>query len=90
MAQPLDDLLKNLGSLAPGIEALGQAGRDNIKASLQALLLQLDLVTREEFEIQQALLHRANQQLAELQHRLDALEDPSGTDGRDTEQTESD
>ncbi|MCG2633536.1 MAG: accessory factor UbiK family protein, partial [Gammaproteobacteria bacterium] len=49
-----------------------------------------DLVTREEFEIQQALLHRANQQLAELQHRLDALEDPSGTDGRDTEQTESD
>ena len=88
MAQPLDDLLKNVGALAPGLEALGQAGKDNLKNALQNLLQQLDLVSREEFDIQAALLDKANHQLTTLQARLEALEGNNQTT-EDSTQPES-
>ena len=87
MAQPLDDLLKNVGALAPGLEALGQAGKENLRTTLQNLLQQLDLVTREEFDIQAALLAKANKQLTALQARLELLEG-SGEPPEDTAATE--
>lgn len=46
----------------------------NLRAGLSALFSRLDLVTREEYDVQVALLARAQDKLAELERRLGALE----------------
>lgn len=46
----------------------------NLKASLTAWLSRLDLVTREEFDVQAQVLARTREKLAELEARLDCLE----------------
>lgn len=49
----------------------------NIKATLTALFAKLDLVTREEFDVQAQVLARTREKLAELEMRLTRLENPS-------------
>ena len=49
----------------------------NLKASLAAWLSRLDLVTREEFDVQAQVLARTREKLQELEARLASLE--SGT-----------
>jgi hypothetical protein len=52
-------------------------GRDlegNFKAVLQAQLAKLDLVTRQDFDVQAAILARTQTRLAEMEGRLKALE----------------
>ncbi|WP_269531689.1 accessory factor UbiK family protein [Chitinimonas sp. BJYL2] len=52
-------------------------GRDiekNARAVLSAAFAKLDLVTREEFEVQQAVLARTREALAALEARVQALE----------------
>jgi len=46
----------------------------NLKASLSAWLSRLDLVTREEFDVQAQVLARTREKLAELEARLNGLE----------------
>ncbi len=46
----------------------------NLRAVLMAQLSKLDLVTRDDFEIQQALLARAQERLAALEQRLAEIE----------------
>lgn len=46
----------------------------NLKASLAAWLSKLDLVTREEFDVQAQVLARTREQLVALEARLAALE----------------
>lgn len=46
----------------------------NLKASLAAWLSRLDLVTREEFDVQAQVLARTREQLRELEARLANLE----------------
>ena len=46
----------------------------NMKASLSAWLSKLDLVTREEFDVQAQVLARTREKLAELEARLAKLE----------------
>lgn len=46
----------------------------NLRASLQALFARLDLVTREEFEVQQAVLVRTREKLDRLEAQVAALE----------------
>lgn len=46
----------------------------NIKAGLAGLFANLDLVTREEFDIQAELLVRAQEKLKALEARVEALE----------------
>ncbi len=48
----------------------------NLKASLAALFSKLDLVTREEFDVQAQVLTRTREQLLELEARLARLEGP--------------
>jgi BMFP domain-containing protein YqiC len=50
----------------------------NLKALLTAAFGKLDLVSREEFELQRELLARANAKLAELEARVAALEAEGG------------
>jgi hypothetical protein len=46
----------------------------NLRALLQSLLQKLDLVTREEFDVQQQVLVRTREQLVALEARIVALE----------------
>ncbi|MET0218656.1 MAG: accessory factor UbiK family protein [Burkholderiales bacterium] len=46
----------------------------NLKALLSSALSRLDLVTREEFEVQTQVLLRTREKLTELEARLDRLE----------------
>lgn len=46
----------------------------NLKASMAGLLARLDLVTREEFDVQAEVLARTREQLRALEERLARLE----------------
>ena len=48
--------------------------RKNVRALVQAQLAKLDVVSREEFEVQQAILLKTRQQLEQLQSQLEKLE----------------
>lgn len=71
----LDDLARKLAdSVPPGLAALKQDLEQNFKAVLQSGLSKLDLVTRQEFDIQAGVLRRSRERLEELEQRLAALE----------------
>jgi len=53
----------------------------NLKAVLASTFSRLDLVTREEFDVQQEVLVRTREKLVELEARLAKLEAPHPTDG---------
>jgi BMFP domain-containing protein YqiC len=46
----------------------------NLRALMSATFAKMDLVTREEFDIQKAVLSRAREKIAELERRLVELE----------------
>lgn len=50
----------------------------NLKAALSASFARLDLVTREEFDIQAQVLARTREKLAALEARIAALEGGTG------------
>jgi len=71
----IDDLARRLsGALPESLRSLREDLEQNFKATLQATLSRLDLVTREEFDLRAAMLEKARAQLAELEQRLQALE----------------
>jgi BMFP domain-containing protein YqiC len=74
-ANSLDDLARRLAESVP--DSLRSFGRDlegNFKAVLQARLSKLDLVSRQEFDVQAALLARTQASLADFETRLKELE----------------
>jgi BMFP domain-containing protein YqiC len=71
----IDDLARRVSELVPpGMRAAGDELQANVKATLQAGLAKLDLVTREEFEVQRAVLLRTREKLDALERALAALE----------------
>jgi len=71
----IDDLARRLSAaLPPGITALRQDLETNFRSVLQAGLARLDLVTREEFDVQAAVLKRTREKLEQLEARLAELE----------------
>ena len=71
----LNDLAKRLAASLPG--SLQQAREDierNFRSVLEAGLRRMDLVSREEFDAQSALLKRTRERLDELSARADKLE----------------
>jgi BMFP domain-containing protein YqiC len=71
----IDDLARRLaGSLPEGLVALRRDLEQNFKGVLQSGLTRFDLVTREEFDVQSAVLRRTREKLAELERRLAELE----------------
>jgi len=51
--------------------------QNQIRAMLQSTFSRLDLVTRDEFEAQQAVLLRTRERLEQMEERLAALESPA-------------
>jgi len=71
----IDDLARRLsGSLPAGLRTLQDEIEQNFRPVLQSALSRLDLVTREEFDVQSAVLAKARKQLDTLLARLQELE----------------
>ena len=72
----LDELARRLSSLVPpGLKEGREELQQNFKSVLQAGLGKLDLVTREEFEVQRAVLARTREKLEALERDLARLSD---------------
>ena len=72
----LDDLARRLSGLVPpGLREGRDELQQNFKAVLQSGLARLDLVTREEFDVQRAVLLRTREKLDALELRLAELAD---------------
>jgi BMFP domain-containing protein YqiC len=71
----LDELAKRLAaSLPASFETLRKDVETNFRAVLQSGLTKLDLVTRQEFDVQAGVLARTRAKLEALEARLAALE----------------
>ena len=72
----IDDLARRLaGSVPESVVALRRDLEQNFKGVLQGQLARLELVTREEFDVQAAVLKRTRAKLAALEKRLTELEE---------------
>jgi len=71
-------LLDEISARVSGMLAGSPVGdmEKNVKAALTGTLARLDLVTREEFDVQTQVLARTREKLAALEQRLAALEGP--------------
>lgn len=75
----LDELVGKLGQvLPPGAAELKDDFEKNARAAVQSALTKMDLVTREEFDIQAALLQRTREKLDRLEKLLDEQKKEGG------------
>ena len=71
----LDDLAQRLaGNMPASVQFLQEELRHNLRAGLEAGLAHLDLVTREEFDVQAAVLVRTREKLEALEQQVAELE----------------
>lgn len=80
--QRIDQIAQRLAALVP--PGLAQAGEDlqaNFRDVLAQGLRRLDLVTREEFDVQRLLLARTRERVEQLERRVVELESRLTGDG---------
>jgi BMFP domain-containing protein YqiC len=78
----LDDLAKRLADSMPsGLRQLQADLEKNFRSALQSAFSRMDLVTREEFDVQQAVLARTRARLEALEREVAALERRLGDAG---------
>ena len=71
----IDDLARRLSQLVPaGLRDSQEELQQTFKSALQSGLSKLDLVTREEFDVQRAVLQRTREKLEALERAVAALE----------------
>lgn len=71
----IDELSQRLAQAVPkGAKELGEDVEKNLRAVLHAGFEKLDLVTRQEFEVQTAVLARTRAKLTELEKQVAELE----------------
>lgn len=71
----IDDIASRLaGAVPPGLNTLKEDLEKNIHAILQSVLGKLDLVTREEFEVQKMVLAKTRSKLEDLEKRVSEME----------------
>lgn len=71
----IDKLARRLAESVPeNIRAMRADLEQNFRSVLRSSLSRLDLVTREEFEVQEAVLARTRQQCEAMEARVQALE----------------
>lgn len=73
--QKIDDLVRQLGAtLPPEFESFEKEMKKQFRAVLESAFQRLDLVSREEFDIQVKVLQKTRAQITELQEQLASLE----------------
>ena len=71
----IDDISQRLRkSLPPGLATLEKDTRQHLNSALQSALSRMNLVTREEFDVQQAVLARTREKLEMLEKHVAQLE----------------
>jgi BMFP domain-containing protein YqiC len=71
----LDEMVRKLTGMMPESVQHVQADIEkNLKAGLSGAFHRMDLVTREEFEVQAAVLERTRERLSAMELRVKALE----------------
>ena len=77
----LEEIAKQISdAVPPGIRNMAEGAEARVKQVLQAQLSKLDLVTREEFDIQSQVLIRTREKLEALEARLAKLEEDNTPD----------
>lgn len=70
----IEQIMQQIHDVLPeGVKSLGQDAENKIKQVLQAQLAKLDLVTREEFEVQTQVLVRTREKLTQLEQQVEQL-----------------
>ena len=70
----LDELTKRISSLFPGdVTNLQDDLQNNVRSLLQSTLTKMNLVTREEFDVQSAVLQRTREKLEQLETKIEQL-----------------
>ena len=76
--ESLDNIAKKLAEAVPeGLRSMRDDLEQNFRSVLRASLAKLDLVTREEFEVQEAVLAKTRAKLKALEAKVKAFEDES-------------
>ena len=71
----LEEIAKNISDAIPaGVKSMAGEAEGKVKQVLQAQLSKLDLVTREEFDVQSQVLIRTREKLTELEAKVSLLE----------------
>ena len=71
----IDDIANRLANAVPsGLSNIKEDMEKNFHAILQSALSKLDLVTREEFEVQKAVLAKTRSKLEALEKRVEEIE----------------
>lgn len=74
-AKKIEDIAKQVtDSIPAGLKDFANEMEDRTKVVLQRKLSQLDVVTREEFDVQTQVLIKTRTKLAELEAKVSALE----------------
>lgn len=74
-AKLIDELTKRLSAaLPPGVNVLKEDMEKNMRSVLHAAFSKMDLVTREEFEVQAMVLQRSREKLEALEKQVAELE----------------
>ncbi|MBW9257235.1 MAG: accessory factor UbiK family protein [Candidatus Thiodiazotropha sp. (ex. Lucinisca nassula)] len=72
----IDDLAQRLSNTLPAsIQSMQGDVMKNLRAGLESGLARLELVSREEFEVQAAVLSRTREKLKRLEEQVKALEE---------------
>jgi len=77
--ESIEGLARKLADAVPeGLRSVRDDVEQNFRSVLRGGLAKLDLVTREEFEVQEAVLARTREKLEALEKRLADLEESDG------------
>ncbi|MEX1081759.1 MAG: accessory factor UbiK family protein [Halofilum sp. (in: g-proteobacteria)] len=76
---PFDEVAERLGRMLPeGAREMRDDFERNARTMMQSTLSRMDLVTREEFDVQADVLARTREQLEQMEARVTALEREAG------------
>ncbi len=71
----IDDTIAKIKELLPdNVADLKSSGEEKLKLALEGLLQKLEMVSREEYEVQSEVLRRTRQRLEQLEQRIELLE----------------
>lgn len=71
----IEEVVKSFtNAMPPGLLQMQEDVEKNMRAALTAAFNKLDLVTREEFDVQTQVLHRTRERLEALEKRVAELE----------------
>ena len=74
-SQALDEMVQKISAVVPAdLSQAKDSLEKNARLAAESMFQKLDLVTREEFEVQSAMLAKSQQKVKQLEQRIKQLE----------------